>query len=149
MKGWKMVEMRRYEGAGIVVTGGASGIGLRPAERIVAEGGRVSLWDVEEAKLDAARAKLGDAARVTRLDITDPAAVERAAAEAEKGMGRIDALVCSAWVAGLNAPVGDYPIDEWKRIFDINLTGLFYCNRSVAPYIKARPYGRSVKVARF
>src|SRR5579863_9187619 len=116
-----MVEMRRYEDRGVIVTGGASGIGLRTAERIVAEGGKVTLWDVEAAKLDAAKGKLGEAARVTRLDITDPAAVERAAAEAEKGMGRIDALVCSAGVAGLNALVVDYPIDEWKRIFDINL----------------------------
>jgi NAD(P)-dependent dehydrogenase (short-subunit alcohol dehydrogenase family) len=142
-----MVEMRRYEGAGVVVTGGASGIGLRTAERIVAEGGKVSLWDVDEAKLKAAKAAIGEAARITRLDITDPAAVERAAAEAEKGMGRIDALVCSAGVAGLNALVVDYPIDEWKRIFDINLNGLFYCNRYIAPYMKARRYGRIVNVA--
>jgi NAD(P)-dependent dehydrogenase (short-subunit alcohol dehydrogenase family) len=142
-----MFAMKRYEGAGAIVTGGASGIGLRTAERILAEGGRVSLWDVDQAKLDAAKAKLGDSARVTRLDITDPAAVERAAAEAATAMGRIDVLVCSAGVAGLNAPVVDYPIDEWKRIFDINVNGLFYCNRYVAPFMKARGYGRIVNVA--
>jgi 2-dehydro-3-deoxy-L-rhamnonate dehydrogenase (NAD+) len=142
-----MVAMRRYEGSGVVITGGASGIGLRTAERIVAEGGQVSLWDVDEAKLNAAKKALGQAARITRLDITDPAAVARAAAEAETAMGRIDALVCSAGVAGLNAPVVDYPIDEWKRIFDINVNGLFYCNRSIAPFMKARGYGRIVNVA--
>ena len=128
-----MYAMRRYEGTGVIVTGGASGIGLKTAERIVAEGGQVSLWDVDQGKLDAAKASLGDKARVTRLDITDPAAVERAAAEAERAMGRIDGLVCSAGVAGLNAMVVDYPIDEWKRVFDINVNGLFYCNRYVAP----------------
>jgi 3-oxoacyl-[acyl-carrier protein] reductase len=114
---------------------------------MVAEGGRVSLWDVDQAKLDAAMASLGEGARVTRLDITDPAAVERAAKEAEAAMGRIDALVCSAGVAGLNATVIDYPLDEWKRIFDINVNGLFYCNRFVAPFMKARGYGRIVNVA--
>ncbi len=142
-----MYAMRRYEGAGVVITGGASGIGLKTAGRIIAEGGRVALWDVDQAKLDAARATLGEDARVTRLDITDPAAVERAAAEAEGALGRIDALVCSAGVAGLNALVVDYPIDEWKRIFDINVNGLFYCNRYVAPFMKARGYGRIVNVA--
>lgn len=142
-----MYAMRRFEGTGAIVTGGASGIGLRTAARMVAEGGRVFLWDVDQAKLDAAKASLGDAVRVKRLDIADPAAVERAAAEAEKAMGRIDALVCSAGVAGLNALVVDYPIDEWKRIFDINVNGLFYCNRYVAPFMKARNYGRIVNVA--
>ncbi len=47
-------------------------------------------------------------------------------------MGHVDVLVCSAGVAGLNAPVIDYPIDEWKRVFDINVNGLFYCNKFVA-----------------
>ena len=62
-------------------------------------------------------------------------------------MGQIDALVCSAGVAGLNAPVIDYPIDEWKRVFDIDVHGLFYCNRFVAKLMKARGYGRIVNIA--
>jgi 2-dehydro-3-deoxy-L-rhamnonate dehydrogenase (NAD+) len=142
-----MYAMRRYEGTGAIVTGGASGIGLKTAERMVLEGGKVCLWDVDQAKLDAAKASLGDGVFVTRLDITDPAAVERAARAAETAMGQIDALVCSAGVAGLNAPVVDYPIDEWKRVFDINVNGVFYCNRYVAPLMKARGYGRIVNVA--
>jgi 2-dehydro-3-deoxy-L-rhamnonate dehydrogenase (NAD+) len=142
-----MYAMRRFEGTGAIITGGASGIGLRTAERMLAEGGQVSLWDVDQAKLDAAEGRLGARAHTTRLDLTDPAAVESAAAEAERAMGRIDALVCSAGVAGLNAAVVDYPIDEWKRIFDINVNGLFYCNRYVAPFMKARGYGRIVNVA--
>ena len=62
-------------------------------------------------------------------------------------MGQIDALVCSAGVAGLNAPVIDYPIDEWKRVFDIDVHGLFYCNRYVARRMKARGYGRIVNIS--
>ncbi len=142
-----MYAMRRYEGTGAIVTGGASGIGLKTAERMVLEGGKVCLWDVDQAKLDAAKASLGDDVFVSRLDIADPAAVERAAAAAESAMGRIDVLVCSAGVAGLNAPVVDYPIAEWKRVFDINVNGVFYCNRYVAPLMKARGYGRIVNVA--
>src|SRR5260370_20638670 len=62
-------------------------------------------------------------------------------------MGHVDALVCSAGVAGENAPAIDYPIAEWKRVFDINVNGLFYCNRFVARLMKARGYGRIVNVA--
>ncbi len=62
-------------------------------------------------------------------------------------MGHIDILVCSAGVAGQNAMVIDYPIDEWKRVFDINVNGLFYCNRFVARLMKERGYGRIVNVA--
>ena len=115
-----------------VVTGGASGIGLTFARRFIAEGGRVTLWDNDPARLKAATAELGDKSRAERVDVVDPADVERATEASHTAMGQIDALVCSAGVAGLNAPVIDYPIDEWKRVFDIDVHGLFYCNRFVA-----------------
>jgi 3-oxoacyl-[acyl-carrier protein] reductase len=76
-----------------------------------------------------------------------PADVERAANASNAALGQIDALVCSAGVAGQNALVIDYPIDEWKRVFDVNVNGLFYCNRFVARLMKARGYGRIVNVA--
>jgi 2-dehydro-3-deoxy-L-rhamnonate dehydrogenase (NAD+) len=131
-----------------VVTGGASGIGLGVARRIAAEGGRVSLWDVEPASLKAATTEIGAVmSRADRVDVTDPSAVERATLAAIAEMGHIDALVCSAGVAGKNALVVDYPIDEWKRVFDINVNGLFYCNRFVGKLMKERGYGRIVNVA--
>ena len=142
-----MVWAGRFEGMGAIVTGGASGIGLAVAKRIAAEGGKVTLWDVDLARLDAAVAGIGAQARAERLDITDPAAVEKAAKAAEAAMGRIDALVCSAGVAGQNALVVDYPIDEWKRVFDINVNGLFFCNKFVARLMKARGYGRIVNLS--
>ncbi|MBV8473902.1 MAG: SDR family NAD(P)-dependent oxidoreductase, partial [Hyphomicrobiales bacterium] len=142
-----MSGMKRFEDAGAVVTGGASGIGLTVAKRIVAEGGRVMLWDVDPAKLEAAQTEIGEQAHVARLDITDPDAVERAAAEAETALGHIDALVCSAGVAGLNALVVDYPVEEWRRVFDVNVNGLFHCNRAVARLMQARGYGRIVNIA--
>ena len=142
-----MVWAGRFEGMGAVVTGGASGIGLAVAKRIAAEGGKVTLWDVDQARLDAAVAGIGAQARAERLDITDPAAVEKAAKAAEAAMGRIDALVCSAGVAGQNALVVDYPVEEWKRVFDINVNGLFFCNKFVARLMKARGYGRIVNLS--
>jgi 2-dehydro-3-deoxy-L-rhamnonate dehydrogenase (NAD+) len=137
----------RFENMGAIVTGGASGIGFAVARRIVSEGGQVALWDVDQRKLDAATSELGKQSRGWRVDVTDPGEVERAAQEAEAALGHVDVLVCSAGVAGANALVIDYPIDEWKRVFDINVNGLFYCNRFVARSMKARGYGRIVNLA--
>jgi 2-dehydro-3-deoxy-L-rhamnonate dehydrogenase (NAD+) len=143
-----MSDAKRFEGMTAVVTGGASGIGLGVARRIAAEGGRVSLWDVDPASLKAATAEIGAvSSRADRVDVTDPSAVERATLAAVAEMGHIDALVCSAGVAGQNAHVIAYPIDEWKRVFDINVNGLFYCNRFVGKLMKERGYGRIVNVA--
>jgi NAD(P)-dependent dehydrogenase (short-subunit alcohol dehydrogenase family) len=139
--------IRRYEGRHAVITGGASGIGFKTAERIVSEGGTVSLWDVDAAKIDEAKGTLGAAAHGVMLDVTDPDQVEKAAQETAKAFGKIDVLVCSAGITGPNAKVADYPIDQWKRVFDINLNGLFYCNRFVVPIMQKSGYGRIVNVA--
>ena len=143
-----MSDAKRFEGMTAVVTGGASGIGFGVARRIAAEGGRVTLWDNDPARLKAAIAEIGAGfARADRVDVADPTAVERVTLAAVAEMGHIDALVCSAGVAGQNGLVINYPIDEWKRVFDINVNGLFYCNRFVAKLMKERGYGRIVNVA--
>jgi 2-dehydro-3-deoxy-L-rhamnonate dehydrogenase (NAD+) len=137
----------RFEGMTAVVTGGASGIGLTVARRFLAEGGQAMLWDVEPKRLDAARAELGARSFARRVDVTNPDDVESAAEDAWAVMGKIDALVCSAGVAGANAPVIDYPIGEWRRVFDINVNGLCYCNRFVGRLMKSRGYGRIVNLS--
>lgn len=139
--------IRRYEGRHAVITGGASGIGYRTAERIVSEGGTVSLWDVDAARIGEAKARLGEGAHGLALDVSDPAQVEKAAQDTAASAGRIDILICSAGITGPNAKVVDYPIDQWKRVFDININGLFYCNRFVVPFMQKNGYGRIVNVA--
>ena len=139
--------IRRYEGRHAVITGGASGIGYWTAERIVSEGGTVSLWDVDAARIGEAKARLGEGAHGLALDVSDPVQVEKAAQDTAASAGRIDILICSAGITGPNAKVADYPIDQWKRVFDINLNGLFYCNRFVVPFMQKNGYGRIVNVA--
>jgi NAD(P)-dependent dehydrogenase (short-subunit alcohol dehydrogenase family) len=139
--------IRRYEGRHAVITGGASGIGFKAAERIVSEGGTVSLWDVDTASIEAAKAALGASSHSIELDVTDPEQVEQAAQATASAFGKIDVLICSAGITGPNAKVADYPIDAWKRVFDINLNGLFYCNRFVVPIMQKNRYGRIVNVA--
>jgi 3-oxoacyl-[acyl-carrier protein] reductase len=142
-----MADIKRFSGRGAIVTGGASGIGFKTAERIVSEGGTVCIWDVDAARIDAAKAALGPNAHGVQLDISKPDQVEAAARTAESHLGKIDILICSAGIAGKNALVVDYPIEEWQRVFEINVHGLFYCNRFVAPLMKKNGYGRIVNVA--
>ncbi|GLS23560.1 3-oxoacyl-ACP reductase [Labrys miyagiensis] len=137
----------RFKGRCVVITGGASGLGLASARRISAEGGRVLIWDVDAGRIDSAKAQIGAGTFGIVVDVTNPTAVETAAKTSEQHLGQIDALICSAGIAGRNAAVIDYPIDEWKRIFDINVHGLFYANRYVAALMKKRGYGRIVNLA--
>lgn len=136
----------RFAGRAAVITGGASGLGKAVAARIVAEGGTVSLWDLDAEALAAAKAETG-AAHAIALDVADADAVAAAARESQAVLGRVDILVNSAGITGATASVWDYPLDSWRRVVDINLHGLFYCCRAVIPAMLERGYGRIVNVS--
>ena len=136
----------RFEGRCAIVTGGASGLGKQVAARIVAEGGKVALWDLNADALDATKDEIG-ATHVQALDVSDEAAVAAAAKDSAAALGKIDILVCSAGITGATATVWDYPLDSWQRVIDINLNGLFYCNRAVVPFMLENGYGRIVNLA--
>jgi len=136
----------RFAGRTAIVTGGASGLGKAVAKRIVAEGGKVALWDLNPEALTAAKDEVG-ATDVQALDVSDPAAVEAAATASAAALGKVDVLVCSAGITGATVPVHEFPIDSWRRVIDINLNGLFYCNRAIVPHLLANGYGRIVNIA--
>ena len=136
----------RYEGRCAIVTGGASGLGKQVAARIVAEGGKVALWDVNADALAETKAEIG-ATHVVALDVSDQAAVEAAAKSSAEALGKVDVLVCSAGITGATATLWDYPLDSWRSVIDINLNGLFYCNRAVVPFMLENGYGRIVNLA--
>ena len=136
----------RYAGRTAIVTGGASGLGRSVAQRLVAEGAKVALWDVNEEALAAAREETG-ASHAEALDVSDADAVARAAEASAAALGRIDILVASAGITGATAPLHEYPLDSWRRVIDINLNGLFYCCRAVIPHMLANGYGRIVNLA--
>ena len=99
------------------------------------------------ARSRQAQAALGAAAQPFTVDVTSAAtssAATRATAEAQGG---IDVLVCSAGITGPNAPLADYPVDAWKRVFDVNVHGVFLCNRAVVPIMRGKDYGRIVNIA--
>ncbi|MCW5723173.1 MAG: SDR family oxidoreductase [Devosia sp.] len=133
------------EGRIAVVTGGAQGIGFAIARRLLASGARVSLWDMNAELLAEAAAELG--AGSIAVNVTDYAAVAAATAQVEAEYGRLDIVVHSAGIAGKNAPLDEYELDEWRRVIDIDLNGAFHVNRAVLPGMKARNYGRIVNIA--
>jgi len=130
-----------------IVTGGAQGIGLAIARRLIASGARVRIWDRDGERLAGVVKELGATAAGDALDVTDPDAVERGGQSALASGGRIDVLVNNAGIAGINTPTVDYPVDEWKRVLDVNLTGPFLCCRAVAPHMVKAKYGRIVNIA--
>ena len=129
-----------------VVTGGAQGIGLAVARKLKAEGSALALWDADADALGEAARELGEVETIT-LDITDAEAVARATSETCARLGTITQLVHSAGIAGPNAPVTDYPPQEWRRVIDIDLNGTFYVNRSVAAVMAEAGYGRICNIA--
>jgi 3-oxoacyl-[acyl-carrier protein] reductase len=142
-----MAETGRFTGRRAAVTGGASGIGLAVAGRLMAEGAQVAIWDRNAEAIDAACAQLGAGATGVGVDITDHEAVEAAARETVQALGGLEILVASAGITGPNTTLAEYPADAWRQVIDVNLNGLFYCNRAVVPGMIAGGYGRIVNVA--
>lgn len=132
-----------------VVTGGAQGIGLAVATRLIESGASISLWDRDADLLNTAQKRLGKigTASTEVVDVSDPDSVSNATESTASKHGSIDILVANAGIAGPNHKTWEYPIDAWKQILDINLTGVFLCCRAVVPYMLRQDYGRIVNVA--
>jgi 3-oxoacyl-[acyl-carrier protein] reductase len=134
------------KGRGAIVTGGAAGIGLAIAQRLAASSAKLSLWDRDAASL-ATASRLLEGAHTAKLDVTREDEVAAAFAASTAALGRVDALVCSAGITGPNATVAQYPLAAWRETIDINLTGVFLCNRAAIAHMTKNDYGRIVNIA--
>ena len=136
-----------FSGRTAVITGGAAGIGFAIAQRLIASGGRVSVWDRDAAALDKAKARLTAGIDTRVVDVADAASVDAATQAAASALGRIDALVCSAGISGPNTTTWEYPVDAWRQVMEVNVNGVFLCNRAVVPVMLKQDYGRIVNIA--
>lgn len=134
------------DGRVAVITGGGRGIGLGVAQRMIASGAKVALWDHDADAATGAAGGLGEAIACP-LDVTDEDAVAEALAETERQLGPVDILVTSAGITGPNQTVETYPVDSWRQVIEVDLTGVFLCCRAALPAMRARNYGRIVNIA--
>ena len=137
--------MANFDGQTAVITGGAQGIGFATAKRLINDGCEVMIWDIDE-KLGLETSKKLNC-QFLKVDQTDNKAVEEATDKTIKQMGKIDILVCSAGIAGPTYTTWDYPVEEWSKVFNVNVNGVFYCNKYVVKTMRDKGYGRIINIA--
>jgi len=132
-----------------VITGGAQGIGFSIAARLLASGASVSLWDRDRELLKYALDQLQGQGAVS-IETVDVSQIDGVMAATENTIlkhGKIDILIASAGIAGPNFKSWEYPLDAWKQVIDINLTGVFLCCRAIVPHMLRQNYGRILNIS--
>ena len=131
-----------------VVTGGAQGFGLAITERFIEAGAKVIIWDIDDnaAKEAIDKVKSENLSHQV-VDVTNFEIVNKSLGEVEKKYGKIDIFVNNAGIAGMNTTVAEYPLDEWKKVMNLNLNSVFYCCKAVVPFMLKNDYGRIVNIA--
>tara|TARA_B100000927_G_scaffold291149_1_gene292122 strand:+ start:2070 stop:2819 length:750 start_codon:yes stop_codon:yes gene_type:complete len=131
-----------------IITGGAQGFGLAISERFIKSGAKVVIWDIDKDAAEDALKKLNNNnASYKLVDVNKFDEIEKNLSEIEKTFGKIDIFINNAGIAGMNTTVSDYPIEEWKKVIDLNLNSVFYCCKAVVPYMEKNNYGRIVNIA--
>ena len=127
-----------------VVTGGAQGFGLAVTKRFLSSGAHVVIWDRDEKVLLSVEEE-----NITKVivDVTNFQKIQEATKETLSQLGRIDILVNNAGIAGPSYTTWEYPIEEWQKVIDIDLSGVFYCCKSIVPEMKKNNYGRIINIA--
>ena len=136
----------RLDGRKVLITGGASGIGLATARRFVAEGARVALLDRDPRGLEQAIRALGEAAVAVHADVMDEAKVQAAVGEAAQALAGLDGLVNSAGISFWRS-FADLTFEEWRRTLSTNLDGVFLVCKAALPALKAAGKATIVNIA--
>ena len=159
----KIDELFNVAGYGVIVTGGASGLGLGYAEALAANGARVTLLDIDGSRIDSETRRLaamGWAVRGEGVDVCDHAAIERAFDAAMAAHGRLDVVFANAGIdpgpgfvgswSGSQRPrnphgaLERYSDERWNRVIDINLNGIFATLRAGARLMRPQRSGRMI-----
>ncbi len=131
-----------------IVTGGAQGFGLAITKKIIQSSGKVVIWDIDNNAIEKAKKEINsDNLSVQLVDVTNFKAIETAVKELENKFGKIDIFVNNAGITGMNAKVWEYPLDEWKKVIELDLNSTFYCCKAIVPHMLKNNYGRIINIA--
>ena len=131
-----------------IVTGGAQGFGFAITEKFLASGAKVLIWDIDEKEANDALKKLNNEnCSYQKVDVNNFNDIEKTLKQIESSHGKIDIFINNAGITGMNAAIADYPIDEWKKVINLNLNAVFYCCKAVVPYMIKQNYGRIVNIS--
>ena len=131
-----------------IVTGGAQGFGLAITKRIIQSGGKVVIWDIDKGEAEKAKKEINSENLIYQVvDVTDFKIIKKSIDELEEKMGQIDIFVNNAGMTGMNAKVWDYPVEEWKKVIDLDLNSIFYCCKAVVPIMIKNNYGRIINIS--
>jgi len=131
-----------------IITGGAQGFGLAISKRIIQSGGKVVIWDIDKAAAESALKEINSNNLSYKIvDATNYNEIENAVNESETKLGKIDIFINNAGITGMNAKVWDYPLDEWKKVIELDLNSTFYCCKAVVPHMIKNNYGRIVNIS--
>ena len=132
-----------------VITGGAQGIGLAIAERFLDSGASICLWDRDEFLVNETKIRLEKKGRIEAIvaDVSDIESVKKASEQTKSAFGSIEILICNAGISGPNMKLWEYPPDEWQKVIDVDLTGVYNCLHVVSPFMIEKKYGRIVNIA--
>ena len=128
-----------------IITGGAQGFGFSMVERFSESGAKVIIWDKDLKLMESL--SLPKNTHIMQVDITTYEDVENATIEVLKKFNSIDILVNNAGIAGPSFKTWEYPLEEWKNVMDIDLTGVFYCSKAIVPHMIKANYGRIVNIS--
>ncbi len=131
-----------------IVTGGAQGFGLSISERFIQSGAKVIIWDIDEIECKNAIKKINsENCSFEIIDVQQIENIKSKLNEIEKSFGKIDIFINNAGIAGPISTVENYPIDEWKKVIEMNLNSVFYCCKAVVPFMIKNNYGRIVNIS--
>ena len=131
-----------------IVTGGAQGFGLAITERFVKSGAKVIIWDIDEKEAKKALSKINsENCSSQKVDVTSFKDIQENLNENEKKFGKIDIFINNAGMTGMNAKVWDYPVEEWKKVIDLDLNSIIYCCKAVVPIMIKNNYGRIINIS--
>lgn len=138
--------MERLKDKVAVITGGANGIGKATAQKFITEGAQVAIWDIVKEKGEEAAKELGNNTKFYQVDTTSFEQVEKAAKQTHQDFGKIDILINNAGIT-MDATLSKMSIEQWQKVLDVNLNGVFYCTKAISPFMVEQAYGRIVNAS--